>query len=36
MNSYNSILSFENDYYKELYYDGEKQRDSFALNDYHS
>lgn len=27
MISYNDILSFENDYYKELYYDGAKQRD---------
>lgn len=27
MSSYNDILSFENDYYKELYYDGEKQID---------
>lgn len=27
MSSYNDILSFENDYYKELYYDGAKQRD---------
>lgn len=27
MSSYNDILSFENDYYRELYCDGAKQRD---------